>query len=159
MALGSCGSGLVPEILPGTYHFILWQRGWTQRSAKSYCHSITSLVVIHPANLPQTLRYHLYHHSKKTIVDLPPTSCSGRGHILQAFYGTYLQLHCLDDAELNPCEFEIYQDDGALLPDIKQALLSDDFPMPCRCTACATKRCPCRQNEIKYCPYCSCQAV
>ena len=39
------------------------------------------------------LRYHLYHHSKKTIVDLPPTSCSGRGHILQAFYGMYLQLH------------------------------------------------------------------
>ena len=105
------------------------------------------------------LRYHLYHHSKKTIVDLPPTSCSGRGHILQAFYGTYLQLHCLDDAELNPCEFGFYQDDGALLPDIKQALLPDDFPMPCRCTASATKRCPCRQNEIKYCSYCSCQAV
>ena len=128
MALRNCGSGLVPEILPGTYHFILWQRGWTQRSAKSYCHSITSLVVIHPANLPQKLlvwkqtllnictnseripanidfagveqylvnffksgthcesmdhlRYHLHHHSKKTIVDLPPTSCSGRGHIL-----------------------------------------------------------------------------
>ena len=49
----NCGSGLVSEILPGTYHFILWQRGWTQRSAKSHCHSITSLVVIHPANLPQ----------------------------------------------------------------------------------------------------------
>ena len=105
------------------------------------------------------LRYHLYHHRKKTIVDLPPTSCSGRGHILQAFYGTYLQLHCLDDAELNPCEFGFYQDDGTLLPDIKQALVPDDFPMPCRCTACATKCCPCRQNEIKYCPYCSCQAV
>ena len=66
------------------------------------------------------LRYHLYHCSKKTIVDLLPTSCSGRGHILQAFYGMYLQLHCLDDAELNPCEFGFYQDDGALLPDIKQ---------------------------------------
>ena len=26
-----------------------------ERSAKSYCHSITSLVVIHPANLPQKL--------------------------------------------------------------------------------------------------------
>ena len=55
MALRNCGSGLVSEILPGTYHFILWQRRWTQRSAKSYCHSITSLVVIHPANLVQKL--------------------------------------------------------------------------------------------------------
>ena len=55
MTLRNCGSGLVPEILPGTYHFILWQRGWTQRSAKSYCHSITSLVVIYPAYLPQKL--------------------------------------------------------------------------------------------------------
>ena len=105
------------------------------------------------------LRYYLYHHSKKTIVDLPPTSRSVRRHILRAFYGTYLQLHCLDNAELNPCEFGFYQDDGALLPDGKQALLPDDFPMLCRCTACATKRCPCRQNEIKGCPYCSCQAT
>ena len=105
------------------------------------------------------LRYYLYHHNKKTIVDLPPTSRSVRRHILRAFYGTYLQLHCLDNAELNPCEFVFYQDDGALLPDGKQALLPDDFPMLCRCTACATKRCPCRQNEIKGCPYCSCQAT
>ena len=105
------------------------------------------------------LRYYLYHHSKKTIVDLPPASPSVRGHILLAFYGTYLQLHCLDNAELNPFKFGFYQDDGALLPDRKQALLPDDFPMPCRCTACATKRCPCRQNEIKCCPYCSCQAT
>ena len=88
------------------------------------------------------LRYHLYHHSKKTIVDLPPTSCSVRGHILRAFNGTYLQLHCPDNAELNPCEFGFYQDDGAWLTDRKQALLNDDFPMPCRCTACATKHCP-----------------
>ena len=105
------------------------------------------------------LRYYLYHHSKKTIVNLLPTSHSVRRHILRAFYRTYLQLHCLDNAELNPCEFGLYQDDGALLPDIKQALLPDDFPMPCRCTVCATKRCPCRQNEIKGYPYCSCQAT
>ena len=58
--------------------------------------------------------------------------------MLQAFYVTYLQLHCFDNAELNPFEFEFYQDDGALLPDGKQALLPDDFPMLCRCTACAT---------------------
>ena len=102
------------------------------------------------------LRYYL---SKNTIVDLPPTSCSVRGHILRAFYGMYLQLHCLDNAELNPFEFGFYQDDGALLPYRKQALLPDDFPLPCRCTACATKCCPCRQNEIKCCPYCSCQAT
>ena len=105
------------------------------------------------------LRYYLYHHSKKTIVDLPPASRSVRRLTLRAFYGTYLQLHCLDNAELNPCKFGFYQDDGALLPDGKQAQLPDDFPMLCRCTTCATKRCPCRQNEIKSCPYCSCQAT
>ena len=104
-------------------------------------------------------RYYLYHHSKKTIVDLPSTNHSVRGHILRVFYETYLQLHCLDNAELNPCEFRFYQGDGALLPDRKQALLPDDFPMPCRCPACATRRCPCRQNEIKCCVYCSCQAT
>ena len=105
------------------------------------------------------LRYYLYHHSKKTIVDLPPTSRSLKGHILRAFYGMYLQLHCLDNVELSPCEFGLCQDDGALLPDRQQALLPDDFPMPCNCTTCGTKRCPCRQNEIKCCCYCRCQAT
>ena len=31
------------------------------------------------------LRYYLYHHNKKTIVDLPSTSRSVRRHILRAF--------------------------------------------------------------------------
>ena len=35
------------------------------------------------------LRYNLYHHSKKTILNLPPTS-HAIGHIRRAFFGTYL---------------------------------------------------------------------
>lgn len=111
-----------------------------------------------PCKSMDQLRHHLYHHSKKTILDLPPTSRSVKGHILRAFYGTYLQLHCLDNAELNPCEFGFYQDYCALLPERMQLLLPNDFPLPCKCSACATQRCPCRQNQITCCPYCSCQA-
>ena len=104
------------------------------------------------------LRYHLYHHSKKTILDLPPTSRSIKGHILRAFYGTYLQLHCLDSPQLDPQSFGFSQVDGIMQPDRLQVLLPDDFPMPCNCTSCATKRCHCRQLDMTCCPYCGCQA-
>lgn len=104
------------------------------------------------------LRYHLYHHSKNTIVDLPPTSRAIKGHILRAFYGTYLQIHCLDSPQLDPQSFGFSQVDGIMQPDRLQILLPDDFPMPCNCTSCATKRCPCRQVGIRCCPYCHCKA-
>ena len=86
------------------------------------------------------LRYHLYHHhSKKTILDLPPTSHSIKGHILRAFHGTYLRLHCLDRPQLDPQSFGFSQEDGIMQPDRLQILLPDDFPMPCKCKSCAKK--------------------
>jgi hypothetical protein len=100
----------------------------------------------------------LRHYSKKTILDLPPTSRSIKGHILRAFHGTYLQLHCLDSPQLDPQSFGFSQVDGIMEPDRLQVLIPDDFPTPCNCTSCATNRCPCRQLGIRCCPYCRCQA-
>ncbi len=34
------------------------------------------------------LRFHMYHHTKKSLSDLPPTSRATRSHIERAFYGT-----------------------------------------------------------------------
>lgn len=104
------------------------------------------------------LRYHLYHFSKKTIIDLPPTSHATEGHILRAFYNTYLQLHCLDGPNLDAKQFGYIQDDELMKPHQYQQLLPDDFPMPCKCTTCGTKRCPCRKDKYPCCPYCNCQA-
>lgn len=103
------------------------------------------------------LRYYLYHHSKKTILELPPTSRSVRGHVLRAFFGTYLQLHCVSNPQLDPRHFGFIEEDGNLQPDQLQVLLPDDFALPCKCTSCSTKRCVCRQLVIKCCPYCKCQ--
>lgn len=111
-----------------------------------------------PCKTMDDLRYHLYHHSKKTILDLPPTSRSLKGHILRAFYGTYLQLHCLDSPQLDPRSFGFSQDDDIMKADRLQVLLPDDFPTPCKCTTCGTKRCSCRKLGISCCPYCNCQA-
>ena len=78
------------------------------------------------------LRYHLFHCSKKTILDLPPTSQSIKGNILRAFYGTYLQLHCLEKVHLDSQNFDYSLVDGILQPNQNQILLPDDFPMPCK---------------------------
>ena len=103
------------------------------------------------------LRYYLYHHSKRTILELPPTSRAVKGHVLRAFYGTYLQLHCLDNPQLDPRDFGYIEADSILEPDHCQILLPDDFAIPCNCSSCATKRCVCRKLDIRCCPYCKCQ--
>ena len=79
------------------------------------------------------LRYYLYHHSKKTILDLPPTSGATRGHILRAFDGTHLQLHCLDNPNLSPLDFGFKQNNGTFQPEGLDALLPEDLPIPCKC--------------------------
>ena len=104
------------------------------------------------------LRYYLFHHSKKTILSLPPTSHSIKEHILRAFYRMYMQLHCLEKVYLDPRNFGYNTADGILEPERHQILIPDDFPLPCKCISCATNRCICRQNEALCCQYCRCQA-
>ena len=88
------------------------------------------------------LRYHVFHHSKKkkkkkkTPLNLPPTSRATKDHIIRAFYGTYLQLHCLEIVCLDPKNFGYSLADDILQPRRDQVLLPEDFPMPCKCTSC-----------------------
>ena len=88
------------------------------------------------------------HRSKTTIIDLPPTSCGIRSHILKACYATHLQLHCLDNPNLSLLNFDFKQNNGTFQPDWLEALLPGDFPTPCKCTACAIKRYPHRNLNI-----------
>jgi len=103
------------------------------------------------------LRYHLFHHSSKTILNLPPTSRLTRDHIQRAVYGAQMQIHCLDNPQIDPKDFGFYEQDGLLRPVRDQILLPDDFPIPCKCTACTTKCCSCRKLDIRCCPDCKCQ--
>ena len=48
-----------------------------------------------PLKTLNDLRYHLYHHSKKTLDELPPTSQVAKEHILRPFYGTHIQVQDL----------------------------------------------------------------
>lgn len=105
------------------------------------------------------LRYHLYHHSKKAITGLPPTSRATEGHILRAFHGTCLQMHCLDGPKLDATYFGYCYEDDLLKSCQHRKLLPDDFPTPCKCKTCGTIRCPCRKAKYPCCPYCSCQAT
>lgn len=77
------------------------------------------------------LRYHLFHHSSKTILNLQPPSQLTRSHIQRAVDGAYMQLYCLDNAQLDPKDFGYTEKDGLLQPERSQNLLPDDFPMPC----------------------------
>ena len=74
-----------------------------------------------------------------------------------AFYATHLQLHCLDNPNLSPLAFDFKQYNGTFQTDRLGALLSQDFLIPCKCTDCATKRCPRRNLFISCCPFCNCQ--
>ncbi len=106
------------------------------------------------------LRYYVYHQEKtKTISDLPPTSFSARGHIMRAFYSTYLQVHCLDGLKLEPRDYGFEESDsGILMPTRYHRLIPGDLVMNCKCLKCSTDRwCICRQKKVKCCEYCRCQ--
>jgi len=62
------------------------------------------------------IRYHLFHHSSKTILNLPPTSRLTRDHIQRAVYGAHMQIHCLDNPQIDPKDFGFYEQDGLLCP-------------------------------------------
>ncbi|KAG0710066.1 putative ATP-dependent RNA helicase DDX46 [Chionoecetes opilio] len=61
--------------------------------------------------------------SKKTILDLPPSSHSIKEHILRAFYRTYMQLHCLEKVYLDPRNFGYSAAGGILEPERCQRAL------------------------------------
>jgi len=64
------------------------------------------------------------HCQRKTmsILDLPPTSYAMTGHILRAFYSTYIQHNCLGDLPLNPTEYGYTLQDAELIPITYRAL-------------------------------------
>jgi len=73
--------------------------------------------VLKPGTLIKTmneLRFHMYHHTKKSLSDLPPTSRATRSHIQRAFYGTYIFLHCLTGSSLDAKCHGFYSDDGLI---------------------------------------------
>ena len=111
-----------------------------------------------PFSTMDELRYYKYHNSKNiTFADLPPTSFAIRGHILHAFYATYMQLHYLDNPDLDPTEFGFEEEDEILVPNMCKRLVPDDLPQSCTCTKCSTKRCLCRHQGVPCCIYCKCQ--
>ena len=104
------------------------------------------------------LRYSRFHHAKNcAYTDLPPTSFSIKPHIRRAFYGIYLQMHCLNDPTLDPRLYGFEEQGDLLAPVLNIRLLPDDLPQPCTCGKCATKRCVCRKNKVSCCIYCKCR--
>ncbi len=103
------------------------------------------------------VRFNIYHQSKKSVVELPPTSNMTKAHILRAFYGTYIQHHCISGLQLKPEDFGYREEDGLLMPIQNHILLPDDFPRSCSCGKCATTKCICRMAGVACCSYCKCR--
>ena len=104
------------------------------------------------------LRDFLYHHlDTKTIEELPATSYSIREHIKRAFYGTYQFVHCLDNYTLDPAEYGYERIDDRIMPIQSYRSISDDIPLCCTCSKCATKRCSCRSLNVPCISFCKCR--
>ena len=74
------------------------------------------------------LRFVLYHQSRQSFLDLPPTSFATKGHILRAFYVTYMPLNCLDTIEQDPKNFGFEEQDGLIVPNTFRRLVQRIFP-------------------------------
>lgn len=118
--------------------------------------------VLKPGTLIKTmneLRFHMYHHTKKSLSDLPPTSRATRSHIQRAFYGTYIFLHCLTGSSLDAKCHGFYSDDGLIKAVKEIVLLPEDLSTICTCRVCATHRCSCRIANVPCCTYYVCQST
>ena len=90
------------------------------------------------------LHYCTYHHSKKPIVELPPTSNITKDQI--PFYCMYIQHHCMTGKQLlDPVDLGDSQERDF---SFRLRLLSGKY---------ATTKCICRSAGIAYC-YCQCKA-
>ena len=108
------------------------------------------------------LRLWLYHHSKTgfALSELPPTSRCAKGHLLRAYYHTYMQIHCLDksvpDLDKQLFGFEVVDNMLMLTKLIKQ--FPSNLIRECHCAKCARSSCTCRMAELECCIYCKCQS-
>jgi hypothetical protein len=104
------------------------------------------------------LRFSWYHYrTSKTFSDLPPTSYGTEGHILRAFYATYIQINCLGDFSLNPLDYGFTMESECLVPQTYHRHLPDEVSLKCNCVKCATRSCPCRERNVRCCMFCKCQ--
>ena len=102
------------------------------------------------------LWYNIYHQSKTLTIE--PTSHCIKGHIKRSLYGTFLMIHCLTCATLNPRSYEFEEVNGILMPCPCIHTLPEDAALSCNCEKCAARRCLCRQYEVPSCVFCKCQA-
>ena len=104
------------------------------------------------------MKYFVYHRSKNVAYnDLPPTSRSIAAHIQRSLYSTYIQINCMKNPIIDPCQYGFEYCNELLVPIKDMKLLPDDLPQACVCVKCAKKRYACRENKVACCTYCKCR--
>ena len=105
-----------------------------------------------------------YKKSTEIRIDkLPPTSSSIALHIKRAYLQTYIWLRApfINSLEIDPLQYGYKvngDDEDEIVPTVVNQVLSEDFPMPCKCGKCTRENiCSCRINDLQCCQSCSCQ--
>lgn len=111
------------------------------------------------------MRLWYYHHGNiLTLCDLPPTSRSGREHILRALYHTHISITCLYDINfqlsIEPENFGYIITEGYLKPKKNIVLYPDenDLVPSCNCLKC-WKSCSCFKKGVPCCTFCKCKST
>ena len=107
------------------------------------------------------LRYSRYHgeNFKLELDTFPCTTAALRYHIQRAYFQCRLWIYAATRQvfDLDPLKYGFEMIDEFVMPVItNNTLLPSDFPTPCTCLKCATKKCKCRVLKIECCDFCSC---
>ena len=102
-----------------------------------------------------------------SVLNLPPTSHSIRGHIRRWWFLYKLLSNLLNPGEysfLRPQDYGWDLLDNDLMPQKCLNLVPEKFVKTCGCnklglkdTGCQTNRCKCRKSDLKCTEYCKCQ--
>ena len=124
-------------------------------SHKKYLLDSSTRRTSRPVEIFDEFSYYIFHSSKNFDLDLNTFLCTSSSlvyHIRRAYLQANLWLHpgkLGNIPELDPIQYGYQQDDdGHLLPVIRDKVLRSDFLMPCTCIKCGKRLFSCRVQGI-----------
>ena len=108
------------------------------------------------------LRFENYTGKKASLINLPPTSNSIKGHLCLCFFIIQQKTSVFNKTEnhADPCEFGWVVDSDAMFRSDKMLLsMPEHYTVRCGCKSKCTKRCKCKNIEIDCTEFCKCKGL
>ena len=106
------------------------------------------------------LRFENYASKKASLINLPPTSNSIKGHLYRCFFIIQQQTSIFNRIEYHadPCKFGwVVDSDAVFRPDKMLLSMPEHYTIRCGCKSKCSKRCKCKNTKIDCTEFSKCK--